>query len=253
MSNNAEFSSRLHSALRYKFVQIGILEKCIAAANSISHEFNYNILKSLDHVKYSVDVSTEITLVQLKRAIDPLGDYGLVKQLGREMDEWIEMYFSPCLAALHGTNIGTSPRTETPYFVSYPWYSHPECMRLTCLTNGMRWDRRTGQGCVLGILYTPGAENYGNGDSSNNTYCAKDVEGDGSLDEETCKFNSIELHSFHDDVFQCYSSTQSTDISGIAYLIENFCNPQVTSTQLSEREKIEFNTTMSDNCNGAIL
>ena len=253
MANNAEFSARIQSALRYKYIQLSTLEKCLAAANTIPHSFNYNILKSQDAVKYSKDISTEITLVQLKRAIDPLGDYGIVKQLGREMDEWIDMYFSPCLAALHGTNIGTAPDTERPYFVSYPWYSHDECMMLSCITNGMRWDRKTGQGCVLGILFTPGAEDYGNGHASNNTHCAKDVEGDGTLDDETCKFDSTELHTFHNDVFNCYNSTQSPDISGISYLIENFCNPQVTSKQLSEGEQTLLSTTMSNNCKGAIL
>lgn len=253
MANNAEFTARLQDALRYKFIQIGSLEKCLAASNSIPSKFNYNILKSLDFVKYDKDISTKITLLQLKRAIDPLGNYGIIKQLGREMDEWIDMYYSPCLAALHGTNVGQTPDTDRPYFMSYPWYSHPECMAMTCLSNGMRWDRKRGRGCVLGILYTPGAENYGNGDAENNKYCAKDNEGDGTLNQETCRFDSKELHTLHTDVFKCYNNTQSNDISGVAYLIDNFCNPQITSEELDEEEKKDLKTKMTANCKGAIL
>merc|ERR1712238_520950 len=84
-------------------------------------------------------------------ALDPGKDYGLLQSLGNELDEFVEMYYSPCIAALFGTNIGSNPDVEPQYFLAYGWLTHDACAHLSCLADNMRWDRRLG-GCTAGTV-----------------------------------------------------------------------------------------------------
>merc|ERR1711957_11126 len=63
---------------------------------------------------------------------------------GEELDEFVEMYYQPCIAALFGSNVGTSADVEPQYFLSYGWLTHTECTHLSCLADNMRWDRNAG-------------------------------------------------------------------------------------------------------------
>ena len=99
----------------------------------------------------------------------------LVSLMGEELDEWIKMYYTPCIFALFGMNVGQSPSAEVAYFTAYPWHHHSECMHLSCLTQNMRWDRSEGGGCVPGLM-TGGltATDYAEGDAQEKE-CAKDA------------------------------------------------------------------------------
>ena len=75
---------------------------------------------------------------EMKISLDPLNNFSLLKAVGEELDEWVDMYYQPCVAALFGMNIGSNPDVESQYFFAYGWLSHSACMRLSCLADNMR-------------------------------------------------------------------------------------------------------------------
>merc|ERR1711957_201161 len=83
-----------------------------------------HILKTQDSVKYDAAIDRQFTLKEMKFALDPLNDYSMLTHVGQELDEFVEMYYQPCVAALFGMNVGTSPDTEPQYFMAYGWLSH---------------------------------------------------------------------------------------------------------------------------------
>merc|ERR1712127_974418 len=97
-------------------------------------------------------IDTEFTAIQLKLALDPFNDYAVVRHMASELDEFMSMYYQPCIAALFGTKIGKSSDTDPSYFMAYPWHTHDECTHLSCLASSMRWDRRTGGGCIPSLI-----------------------------------------------------------------------------------------------------
>ena len=241
MSNNGEFVARLDNAMRYKLVSLGSLEKCISSARAIPEKYNFNILKPNDSVKYTKSISVDITLIELKRAVDPLGNYELVKHLGKEMHEWIEMFYSPCIAALYGMNVGTTPNTDVSYFMAYPWHTHDECMKLSCLTNGMRWDRTNG-GCIPSLVTGTAAPGY----TGDNAKCALDVDTYG--DSQACKYDTTTLDTFRSEAQTCWSNTQV--ISAIDYIIIQYCNPKISKRKVSDGVKSDLETKMNTHCKG---
>ena len=231
MANNGEFVARLDNAMRYKLAQIGSLEKCITAAKAIPSKYLRNYLKSNDSVKYDKDMTTRVTAYALLKAVDPLGDYGMLRQLGRELDEWIEMYYGKCLGALYGMGIGATPDPDASLFMAYPWHSYSECMMLSCVINNMRWDRRTGSGCVPSVITGYNAPGYSEL-SSLNTHCAMNNAKYGPSEE--CKYNSAELKNWQTRVKTCWNNTQA--VEGIDHLLNHFCNPQLTPEQMSQAD-----------------
>jgi hypothetical protein len=231
MSNNGEFIARLDSAFRYKLTQMAVLEKCISSANAIPDRFLPNILEPLSTVKYDRVVTTDVSLLELRLGIDPNGDYGVLKHFGQELDEWIEMFYSPCYGALYGMNIGTTPETEVSYLMTYPWHAHAECMRLTCISNNMRWDRDTGDGCVPGLSNGVDAEEYG----TQSTNCATDpYQNDG--DEEVCKHDQTLLDDFQKEAQECWDSP--LPVSNVDYYLTNYCLPDITGDHKSLSDDI---------------
>ena len=138
MSNNGEFVAHLDSIIRYRLNQIFTLEKCLTSINSYDSTYDMYILKAQDSVKYDATIEAKYTVLDLKMALDPAKDYGLLKSLGNELDEFVEMYYSPCVAALFGTNIGSNPDVEPQYFLAYRWLTHDACAHLSCLADNMR-------------------------------------------------------------------------------------------------------------------
>lgn len=226
MANNGEFVARLDSAMRYKLNFMGTLEKCISSANSIPDEFLDNKLEPLNTVKHERVGDISVSLRQLKLAIDPQGNYTMLKHMGDELDEWIDMYYTPCFAALYGMNVGQTPDTDANYFMAYPWFSHPECMRLSCLSPNFRWDRNAG-GCVAGLVngahaaaYTAGAD----------THCSKDPE-ETAGSSEVCKHKQTDLTSFKSKVDTC--KAQNPASTSVFYMVTNYCMPDVTTTKVT--------------------
>ncbi len=232
MVNNGEFIARLGSAMRYKLTQISVTEKCISAARAIPPRFDFNILKPQDSVKYDgVIDSKRMTLYDLKTTLDPLGDYSIIKHLTKELDEWIEMFYSPCFAALYGTNIDDTPDLDIAFFMAYPWHAHEDCMRLSCLTNNMRWDRENG-GCVPSLIVGPAAPGY---DDGKDTHCSSNLEKAGN--QEECKYKQEDLQEYHGKVTKCWNNNAIIGGGSIDYYIEYFCMPQITEEKVSDETK----------------
>lgn len=226
MSNNGEFVARLDNIMRYKLAQLGQAEKCTSAANSIPDDYLYRVVKANDAVKYDAAVGITLTALEVKLAMDPTRDYSLVRILGFELDEWIEMYMTPCLSALYGMNVGNTPSPDVSYFMAYPWYTHSECMKLSCLTANNRWDRRFGN-CKPGII--AGASSSGDDDYEENsdTYCAKG-------EDDLCRIPSKGLKDLYTGATTCWTNTT---IPSPGYVLENFCNPQLTVDSLPSGER----------------
>ena len=229
LSNNAEFVTRMDSAMRYRFTQLAVLEKCVSAANAIPDRLLFKkLLPKPTHAIENLETYA-VSVMQLKIAIDPKGDYGLVTHMAQELDEWIEMFYSPCYAALFGTNVATSPEIDVSYFLAYPWHSHTECMRhLTCLTNTLRWDRENG-GCVAGLMDGTNAQDYPSAAHSTPRYCLKKETGL-SAATESCKYDSADLKTTQDTYEGCWNNY---GVTSVAHMVANYCLPEVTSTSIS--------------------
>lgn len=237
MAANGEFVARLDSAMRYKLAALGTMEKCVTAANSFPESYNNNTLRPQDTVKYDKVIEPIYSLMHLKMAIDPLNDYGLIKHMAKEIDEYIEMFYSPCIAALFGMNVGDSSEVEGRYFSAYPWHTHDECSYLSCLATNMRWDRENG-GCIPSLVIGPTAKAYSG--TGNTAYCAQDVD---SLDTTTCKYNENELQSYQNKSNDCWNGAGLNSFT-IDYFMNNFCMPQLTSEKLDSTKAV----TRPDDC-----
>ena len=63
-------------------------------------------------------------------SLDPLGDLSLIYYAGNELDDFINMYHQPCIAALFGTSVGSWPDVEAKIFMGYEWLTHEACSML---------------------------------------------------------------------------------------------------------------------------
>jgi hypothetical protein len=245
MANNGEFVALLDSVVRSKLNTLFTLEKCISAVRSFPNKYDYHILKSMDTVKYDAAIEVEFTVAELKMAVDPIGDYSLVNHMARELDEFMDMYYSPCLAALFGTNIGTSPETDPKYFMAESWYNHDTCTKLSCLADNMRWDRSSGGSCVASLLTGGEAPKVvpvdGDGDK-----CTLDI--DDETGEEACKYDGAELNRYATEVSECWAGQGSGAMVPV-YLMDHFCMPQLSGGK-ADQTRIDEIVTMQGRCGG---
>merc|ERR1712166_1451592 len=107
------------------------LDKSLTSVKALPTKYDFHILKTQDSVKYDAAIDRQFTLKEMKFALDPLNDYSMLTHVGQELDEFVEMYYQPCVAALFGMNVGTSPDTEPQYFMAYGWLSHSACTKLS--------------------------------------------------------------------------------------------------------------------------
>jgi hypothetical protein len=225
LASNGEFVARLDRAVRFKINQLATLERCISAATSVPDSFNYNILSRQDSVAYDSTVNIDVTLIELKVAVDPFNDYSLVKQLGKELDEYVDMFYQPCLAALFGSKIGDSSDTEPTYFMAYPWHTHDECTLLSCLGTSMRWSREAGGGCVPSIIAGVKSQSYGD-DST----CSKNLDKAGN--EEECKHKTEDLETFRRNAAKCMNDNLGN--YRVDFFMNNYCMPNVSTETKSQ-------------------
>jgi hypothetical protein len=219
MAANAEFVARLDAAVQAKFNQIGTLEKCVSATRMIPTKWDENMLRPQGSVKYDKDFESTTTLLMLRTAIDPSDDYSFVSHMGEELDEWMDMYYQPCVAALFGKNIGHSSDVDVSYFMAYPWHTHSECTMLNCLSNSKRWDRQNG-GCVNSLIAGVDSSEYtGNENCSYNT--------DLSETAQACKYEEATLSAYYAQVTAEWT-TGGVDDKRIDDLMEHFCMPVVS-------------------------
>lgn len=235
MNINAEFVARLDAAVQNRFNQIGTLEQCVSSTNMIPTQFDYHYLKPQGSVKYDASFEGTFTLAQLKQALNPFGDYSLVNHMGKELDEWMEMYYQPCIAALFGKNIGVSSDVEVSYFMSYPWHTHEECNKLSCVTPSKRWNRKEG-GCVSSMMAgldrnAPAERYFPNGE----TKCSYDLNSSG--DNQVCKYTSADLDLYHQEVTDCWGV--AIPDRRIDYLMEHFCEPEVTGMKITDESVLQ--------------
>lgn len=209
------------------------LEKCITAVNGIPEKYDYYILKSQDSVKYDGIIEASYTVKELKLAIDPFNDYSLVKHMGKEMDEFINMFYEPCLSDLFGMNVGINAGTDPMYFMSESWYNHESCSKLSCLADNMRWDRQSNQGCVPSLINGEDAADF-EADENSNGYCQKDVSNDGSSEE--CVHNSNELSEYSTKAKSCWNNDNSR-VKSPVYIMDHFCNPVITNDIANEEQQ----------------
>lgn len=224
MATNAEFVARMEAAFRTKMDMLGVLERCITASRvfPVTKLHNYLQQRPTANGLYDGTLDTLVTLLELQLGIDPKGDYGLLKHLTEELDEWVDMFYSPCYAAIFGKNIGTTPDVDVNYFRAYPWYDHAECTYLTCLQEGYRWDRKDG-GCVTGLIRGTSAQVYDKTNVASYAKCSKDIN-ENSQDLEICKYLEASLDDLQKDYNTCWANIE---ISNVYDLVDNYCNPEL--------------------------
>ena len=242
MATNGEFVARLDSTVRYKLNQFSTMEKCVSQLRQISDRFDYFLLQAQATAKYDADVEGSITLKTMKLLLDPFGDYSMVKHVGKELDEFMDMYYQPCLAALFGSNIGTSPGTEASYFMANAWHTHPECTKLSCLSTGMRWNRGEGGGCVPSLLSGATAAGYSDQIDGGCTY---DTDSNDAV--EKCKYPPDEMNNFTSRVSTCWNAIEMN--SRVDYLMDVFCMPVLSGTQLLGNDREILENGAENSCN----
>lgn len=220
LAGNGEFVARLDATLRYKTNGLSNLQRCISSIRGYPEAADHHYLKPNAGVVEGI----KLTVYDMKNALDPFNDFSLVKHMGRELDEFIDMFYAPCLAALFGSNVGTSSSTDPSYFMAYPWHSHKECSYMSCTADGMRWDRDNG-GCVPGLTSGPNTGSYVEG-SDSTSKCSFDTES--GSEEQVCKYSSVDQNAYQDKIKACWSSGGAGGAPA-AYLM-NYCMPRVSSS-----------------------
>lgn len=154
MVTNAEFIAQMDSALRRKMNVASTLQTCASQLKGIPTRFDNHFLHSSDTVSDG-HAELSLTVKDLRDAIDPDGEMRSVKLINWELDEFVEMFYSPCLSALHGINAAATTDSDLnmsfDFFMLEPYYNLPQCQHLSCLFDNSRWDRSSG-GCKPGIL-----------------------------------------------------------------------------------------------------
>ena len=216
MATNGEFVCRLDSAVRSKLNQLSTLERCVSAVRSIPEDLDYYFLRPQASSRFDPQVTTSFTVKQLKIVVDPFNDYGLVKHMGKEMDEFMDMFYQPCIKALFG---GRDKDADAINFVIEPWHLHEECLMLSCLSDNMRWSRDSEGGCVSGLISGADAHGY----DADDTFCTFDPEL--ALETQTCKYPLTNVTHDHDRFTTCWRNT--LPVGKVDYFIEQFCLPNM--------------------------
>ncbi len=156
MMTNAEFVAQMDSALRLKMNNASTLQACVSHLKGLPSRYDDYFLQTSDTVADG-NVNLSLTVKELRDALDPDGKMTSVKLINWELDEFMEMFYSPCLSALHGLNSDVSNKSlemKMDHFMLEPYYNLPQCKHLSCLFDNARWDRSAGDhgGCKAGLL-----------------------------------------------------------------------------------------------------
>ena len=238
---NGEFVARLDRTLRLKMNQLATMQQCISSARALPDRNNYNMVKAVDSTERHDITEPEFSLLELKLALDPFNDYQMITHLAKEIDEFTEMFYRPCMAALFGTNIGSSPDTKPEFIMSASWHSHPECTHMSCFGVGMRWDRKDG-GCTPGMIAGGDAKAYESGDDEK-AQCSKNADLGG--DTEECRYNSTVLATFHGKAVKCWGVLPAGQIN---YVLDNYCMPELLPQKISANAQIALAVGQADEC-----
>lgn len=217
---NAEFVSWLGSALQQKSNILTSLGQCVISLRSFPEQYDYYLLDS-------GSIEMDLTVKELKLALDPLDDLNLFMMLSKEREEYLDMFYDPCLSALYGKNLGDTRETDPIFFAALPWYKHEECMQVSCLQSNVAWDRKNGNGCVHGLLQQTTDSPI---PLRNDTYCSQVTDMD--TDESICSYTpDMEVIVRMDRCRQALPSVRDgrgePTTTSIEYLLENFCSPEI--------------------------
>ena len=218
LAANGEFIARMDRSVRYKMNQMFLLERCISAVRAIPDRYDFYLLKGLD-----TNASTEldISVFEMKLALDPFNDYAILKHMAKELDEFLDMFIQPCYAALFGSNAGSSPETDASYLMLYPWHSHNECTKLSCLGNSMRWDRSAPDGgCTPSLIAGVSSSGY---DTTNEGNCNIDFEKSG--DNMACKHDTQLLQDTFDSTMAVWNEVIPT--GRVDFFMDQYCLPSI--------------------------
>lgn len=239
MDQNAEYISQLDLVTRIKMNKLSTLEKCVSAVRQIPSHFDYNLLQKQE--SKADGVFPDITVAELKASIDPFSDYSLVLEFGREIDEYMDRFYAPCIAQILGASLITSGTTDAKYIMASTWDNYETCKHMTCLDENQRWDREAG-GCASSILsgYST-AKNY-----TTNAFCAYDV--DKSEDVEACKYNTTDLEEYHQKVTGCWEALLPSTNNKIDDFLDYYCLPTLSENIVSDARKAEIIAAVAGNC-----
>ena len=239
MDQNAEFISQLDVATRIKINKLSTLEKCVSAVRQIPSYFDYNLLQQQE--SKAGGTFAAITVAELRAALDPFSDYSLVKEFGREIDEYMDMFYSPCVSQILGSSIITSGTTDAKYIMASTWDNYETCKHMTCLDENQRWDRAA-SGCAPSILSGQSlAKNY-----TTHDFCAYDV--DKSEAVEACKYETTKLDEYHDEVMACWEELLPATNNKVDDFLDYYCLPTLSETVVSDARKAEIKAAIDGNC-----
>ncbi len=239
---NAEFVALLGSVAQDKTNSLSALGQCVNTLRAFPARFDYSFLQSTSKVPFDNAVEMMYTVKELKAALDPAADLGILSNIGDENDEYFEMFYQPCLSALYGfRKDGTSQGTNPKYFMAEPWYNLEECTMPSCLEAGKAWDRRNGNGCVDGLLARDSS--FSPIPAGDDPYCARGMNAENG--EEGCKYQFKPHANVILQMDNCRASLpkgrdgKGKDIQlSISYLMDYFCMPQLAVGQYADSNKM---------------
>ena len=234
MDTNAEFVSQLSKMVRDKVEGLSTLGQCVNTLRSFSKRFDYFFLQSVG-ANYNKDIEMQITVKELRSALDPTGDLSILSIIGKEQDEYFEMFYKPCLSSLYGLHKGIDGSLDPKYFMANVWSNFEECARPNCLHRGMVWDRKNGGKCVEGILARKKA--LAPVPSEKDPYCAIAV--NMTSGKEECKH--IPNSKVIKQIDVCRKNLISSERSAYSMtdLIDYFCMPRLAVHEKADLMKMD--------------
>jgi len=188
LQRNGEHVAMMDSILHHKTFTIMTLERCIQVLNSFPDSEKNTYLET----RYFVTnlekgdkrkTNNLVTVGDLKQFLNPNGDMASVDLLTMELDEYVDMYYNPCMAALFGMNSDvllsaddadtgdlSEPGDMLDYFMMKQWNSHPECAYASCVIPTNSWNNQEG-GCAPSFGQSPEDQGIAVLD-----HCAKELE-----------------------------------------------------------------------------
>lgn len=240
LETNAEFVTWLGSIVHEKKTTLMSIGQCVNKLRSFPPRLDYEFLEASEQAKYDYAIDMAYTSKELKAALDPNSDLSIVTMVSGENEEFVEMFYQPCLDALYGRTLSEDQEMEPKYIMAEPWYNHKECALPSCLERNMAWDRVNGGGCVEGILARKSPNEHIPDD--NDRYCARAL--DNSDGGEICKYlpdkDVIAKMDICRQILPQGKNGRGQDIPiSMSYLIDYFCAPKSTGEEADE-DKMDY-------------
>lgn len=238
LETNGEFVAWLGKIIHDKKMALTDVGQCANKLRTYQPNMDYDILHASDMAKYDHAIDNKYTVKELKAAIDPNSDLSLYTMISGEIEEYIEMYYQPCLDVLYGKSLSEDQQIDPKYIMAEPWYKHDACAMPSCLDHTKAWDRVKGGGCVNGLLGR--LDESENIPDKNDMFCAKELNlANGG---ETCKHlpNAVligRMDKCREVLPQGRNGRDELIPISISYLIDYFCLPESTGDQGDEAKK----------------